>query len=369
MSFRVVRNLKTDPELSVSDWPSFVLFLLVPLVLGAVLFQFARRVRRERGKPKWPRILTGNVLVLLFLGSLAFLGMESWYRFIRDTTDSFNYSKTSQRWFRLHYQMNNFGMRDNVKYEFRIAPGKRRVSIIGDSFTVGQGIADVEDRFPNIMRRTAPDLEVHVLAVPGFDTGAELGLLSQLVTNGYQLDIVVLAYCLNDIGDLLPEWQQTLHRINSDQAQLGWLKRNSYFANTMHYRWKAMRDPDILDYFGVVKDAYAGPKWDVQRERLRVMQTLVTSSGGRFGVVTFPFFQALKPDYPWLAVHQQLGAFWEEFVVSHRDLLPIYRRLGAADLTVNQFDAHPNELAHLLAAEAVLKLIEEPVATANPREP
>ena len=328
--------------------------------MAVVLRLFAKHVSRKGSPHRWLSILIGNLLVLSFLGSVAFLGMESWCRFVRDTTDSFNYSKTSQRWFRRHYQKNNFGMRDNVKYEFRIAPGKRRISIIGDSFTVGQGIADVEDRFPNIMRRTAPDMEVHVLAVPGFDSGAEFDLLSGLVTNGYQLDIVVVAYCLNDIGDLVPEWQQTLQRINKDQEQLGWLKRNSYFANTLHYRWKATQDTDILDYFGVVRDAYAGPVWEAQKLRLAAMHKLVVSGGGRMGVVTFPFFHALKPSYQWLPVHHQLDALWKTLGIPHQDLLPVYQRLEPSDLTVNKYDAHPNELAHLLAAEAVLKLIQEP---------
>ncbi len=342
-----------------SEWPLFVLFAATPCLAALLLWRFTRTVRQGRLSNPSQRLLLGNLLVFLLLGSTAFLILEAWFRFVRDTTDSFNYSKTSQRWFERHYRMNNFGMRDNVRYEFAIAPGKRRVTVIGDSFTVGQGIKDVEDRFANILRRTAPDLEVHVLAVPGFETGDQIALLRQLTTNGYQLDVVLLAYCLNDISDLVPAWQETLARINAGLGRQGWLTRNSYFANAMHYRLKALRDPDIPDYFGVVKDAYAGPAWAAQMLRLQELKQLAERQGGRFAVVTFPFFHALGRHYPWHSVHEQLASFWHQHHVKHLDLHPVYHKLKPDDLMVNSLDAHPNELAHLMAADAILKFLDE----------
>ena len=343
-----------------SEWHSFLLFVLVPLVFGVVLVVFARTIRRKGLRNRRLNILIGNVLVFSFLGSLAFVGLEGWFRFFRDTTDSFNFSKTSRRWFQRHYFVNNMGMRDNILYGGRIAPGKRRITFVGDSFTVGQGIANVEDRFPNIMRRSMADTEVHVLAVAGFDTGPELDMLSDLVTNGYQVDIVILAYCLNDISDLVPQWQEALNRINEGRDTPGWLSRNSYFVNTMECRWKALSNPDIKDYYGGLKGAYNGPAWEKQKERLKAMQSLVASAHGKFGVMTFPFVNALGPNYQWDSVHKQLNAFWKDLGVPHEDLLSVYQGIAPSDLMVNKFDAHPNELAHRLAADAMVRFFQEP---------
>src|ERR1043166_10236465 len=96
-----------------------------------------------------PRLAAGNALVFCFLCSLGFLGGEIYYRFIYDTTDSFNYTKVSRRWQARHYQKNAQTVRDNVNYQLRIPPVKRRITFIGDSFTAGHGVKNVEDRFAN----------------------------------------------------------------------------------------------------------------------------------------------------------------------------------------------------------------------------
>ena len=44
-----------------------------------------------------------------------------------------------------------------------------------------------------------------MMAVPGFDTGHELDRMGQVLKDGYQLNEVVLVYCLNDVADLMPE--------------------------------------------------------------------------------------------------------------------------------------------------------------------
>jgi len=341
-----------------SEW-SFLFFLAPPVVAGFLLWRFARAVRAGRFARRWPRVLAGNFLVFLFLGATAFLGGEIWFRYFYDGTDAFNSSLASRRWFVRHYQRNNLHVRDNIAYELRLAPGRRRISFVGDSFTAGHGVGDMEKRFGNLVRRAAPEFEVHVLAHPGFDTVLETGLIQLLASIGYEFDTVVLVYCLNDIGDLLPEWQRTLERLNSEAQSPGWLAAHSYFANTLYYRWQARRDPAVRNYFDDMKEAYRGATWAEQRELLASLRKLVSDKGGRLAVVSFPFLHALGPEYPWRFAHEQLDAFWREQGVPHLDLLPVFASQSPASVTLNRWDSHPNELAHALAAEAILKFLRE----------
>lgn len=340
-----------------TGWPAYLVFAWLPVVAGALLWLFVRSVRRGALKTPALRLALGNLLVFLFLGAVAFLGLETWFRFFRDTTDSFNHTLTSRRWFTRHYHVNNLGVRDNITYEMRIAPGKRRITFLGDSFAVGHGVANVDDRFANVIRHAAPEVEVHVLARPGFDTALEIGLIEHMASLGYQFDTVILAYCLNDIGDLLPEWSRALERVNVDWRDEGWLAANSYFINTLACRLEARRDPALRGYFDFVKEAYRGEPWQELQRRLAMLRDLVQAKGGRLLVVTFPFFHALGPGYEWKPVHDQLDAFWRELGVPHLDLLAVYEGRSAAELTVNRFDAHPNELAHMMAAEAILRFL------------
>lgn len=337
------------------------LFVLLAVLGGAALVLFARRVRRRGIPAKVSQLLAGNALLLGFLLTLLLLGGEIYFRFAYDATDSLAYTKVSERWGKRHWHVNGAGCRDNIEYSAAIAPGRRRVSFIGDSFTAGHGIRNIEDRFPNRIRKTHPSWEIHVLARNGFETGDELEMLESALVKGYQVDTVVLVYCLNDVADMLPEWSQTIRRICQDAEGGGWLRKNSYLINTVYFRYRILTDRRLAQYFGFVREAYRGPIWQKQKERLRAFRDLVESHGGHLSVVTFPFLHALGPNYEYRFVHGQLDQCWRELNVPHLDLLTIYKDLPPKQITVNNFDAHPNEYANRLAAEALEEFLSPEV--------
>jgi hypothetical protein len=204
---------------------------------------------------------------------------------------------------------------------------------------------------------------VQVLASEGMDTREDYTTFKNIAGLGNEFDQVVLVYCLNDISDIVPEWNSIVARIYDDGQKHNWLVRNSYFASTLYYRWKARRDPDIANYYNFLLTAYRGPLWEQQKVRLRTIRNRVEANGGHLLVVTFPFLHApLDGTYAYRFVHQQLGEFWRELNVPHLDLVPVYQGLPPRQLVVNRFDAHPNEFAHRLAAEALQKFLNENIA-------
>jgi hypothetical protein len=118
-----------------------------------------------------------------------------------------------------------------------------------------------------------------------------------------------------------------------------------------------------------VREAYSGPLWEQQKERLRAFRDLVQTRGGHLAVVTFPFLHALGPNYEYRFIHDKLDRLWQELGVPQLDLLSVYEGLPSSQLTVNRFDAHPNECANKLAGEAIDKWLQELNATrAKPGE-
>ena len=158
---------------------------------------------------------------------------------------------------------------------------------------------------------------------------------------------------MNDVSDIIPAWAEAAAHFKADLAKSGWLRRNSYFLNTVCCRWQASHDPYMKNYFGFVAEAYRGPLWQQQQLRLKAFRDLVLTHGGRLCVVTFPFMHALGPNYEYRFIHQELDQLWRSLDVPHLDLLPVYQDLPTRKLTVNRFDAHPNERAHALAAAAI----------------
>ena len=144
----------------------FLTTVVIPVLLpGMLLMIWLTKIFKSR----IVRLILGNVVLLMFLVSVVFCIGETRYRFFYDSTDAFSLTMISQRWFKRHYKLNNFKSRDNVDYTHKAKPGKRRITFIGDSFTIGHGIEDPEDRFSNRIRQKNPTLDVHNMAANGME--------------------------------------------------------------------------------------------------------------------------------------------------------------------------------------------------------
>lgn len=329
-------------------------------LLGLVRFVVRRRSRPSRSDG-WGAVLAVNLLGVLLALSLAALLGECAFRFWFDGTDSFALAKTSQRFAARYYHDNRSGFRDNVEYAPLRSPDRRRITFIGDSFANGNGIRDVNDRFANLIRRMRPDWEVHVLAVPGYDSGSELRALDSLAGSFYELDCVVLVYCLNDIGDATQELADRYAEIarRCYQQHPGFMIEHSFLLNTLYYRMLALTIPEISGYHRCHHDAYFGRAWEAHTPRLKAMREIVRARGAELCVVTFPYLHSLGPGYGFRDVHLRLGDLWRGLGVPHLDLLPVFEPYPPRRLTVNRRDAHPNELAHSLAAGAIADFLAE----------
>lgn len=344
------------------------LILCVGLNIGLMiaLWAFFRRLknRGDRLVLKRERI-GGNLLVFLLLCSLILSGGEIRFRYFVDTTDSFGLTKMTRRWFDRHFHINDSGFRDSYPlYHNMMRPGRRRIMFLGDSFTAAHGVPDVEDRFANLIRERLPDTEVHVFAECGWDTGAELDIVRKASEFQYELDIVVLVYCLNDIADISPQWQTVMQSVY-EKDRPGFFVESSWLINAMHHRLKAARDPNISKYYDFVHDNYEGDVWEEQQQRLTELNRLVGESNGRLAVVTFPFLHALGDSYAYADVHSRLDEFWSSLGVPHLDLLKTYSGKSPGEIVVNRFDAHPNESSHKMAADAIEPFLQSLLANAS----
>ncbi len=337
-------------------------FVLLPVVIGFCTVRFFRALSR-RGQPTgWPALVAGNILILALLLSLLFLGFESYYRFICDRTDAMGNTLVSTAWYDRYFHKNSLGLRDDIEYPMALTPGKRRVTFVGDSFTAGFGVKNVEDRFVNRIRRLHPEWEIHAAAKPGLDTSTEVDIMHNLtVSNHYRLDVVVLVYQINDIGEVMPGWVQEYRKMMADDFRTSWLCQNSYFVNLFYHRWQLRQNAFMRKYFDEVEAAYQGPLWETEKIGLLAFQNLTQMRGGQqLLVVTFPYMdQAMR----FKSVHEQLDRYWKEQGIPHLDLLATFSNLPAAKLVANPHDGHPNEYAHELATKAIDEFLKREIAS------
>lgn len=344
-------------------WPEN-LVLLAFATAAVASFRAARwfiAARRSGGRAGLLPLVAGNLLVFVFLLSVGALCGELAFRFGRDASSSLNVEKASRRWFARHWTKNGAGLRDDVEYSRFAPPGRRRIVFLGDSFAAGQGI-DVEDRFANRLRARRPDDDVQVVAGLGWNTANQANTLRNLIEEGYDLELVVLCYCLNDACDGT-QGMAELDRLMRDWAPPPPVVRHSYFLDWIY--WRVVLALEAPATRGRIQQGYRGAAWERQKQLLSDLRRLVDSAGGRFAVVTFPYFTR-GAEYEFRDVHAQLDDYWDELGVPHLDLLPAFETHPPSTMTVNRWDTHPNAEANAIAADAIDDFLDRLGSNASP---
>jgi hypothetical protein len=322
-------------------------------VVGAAWLFF----RATRGRKGAARLVAGNALVLVALLWTTVLAAETYLRYVYDGTDAWGLMLTNRSWFARHVLYNSTGFRD-VEFVAARRPGTTRVACVGDSFTLGWGVRDVNDAWPQrlgaaLEARAPGRFDVRNYGRAGLSTKGEIELIDKLVRVD-SIDRIVLGYCLNDVDDLLPadRWFT-----DADLPRVPFIRpTTSFVADFLWFRLRLADDPRAAGHFGDQRDAYDDPKiWSKQREQFRHVAETCRASSIRLQVVVFPFFAQWGAKYPFDSCHDRVVEAWTELGIDAIDLRAAYRGIPAGDLVVNRFDAHPNERAHEIAARAVLE--------------
>ena len=249
--------------------------------------------------------------------------------------------------------------------------GTHRLVSLGDSFAWGASV-EFEDAYPQrlergLARRRGEPWEVISLALPGMNTVDQAAQLSS-EGMGYSPDVVLLGFVLNDSEDAqAAETRRVEDWVRARQSPRHWYDRSALFrlvgarvAATAENRRR------VAGY----RSMYAAdaPGWIASRDALQRMGAACRARGVPFVVAIFPLFgNPLDDGYPFADVHATVGQAAASAGARVLDLLPVYRGLRSDLLVVDGADdEHPNEIAHRLAAGAMLKVVDEVVPRTGP---
>lgn len=252
--------------------------------------------------------------------------------------------------------------------------GVRRAVCLGDSFTWGVSVL-FEDAWPQrlergLARERGETWEAVVLAEPGLNT---VQMVSRLDSEGwaYEPDVVVLAWVLNDSEDenaaearRAADWVAEAERGPSGFEAL---LHGSALVRFVRTRLRATREnrERIQNFRSMYEDE--DPGWQAARRALLTIGGLCRARGVPLVVGIFPLFgNPLDDGYPFEEEHAKVAQVASEAGARVVDLLPQYRGLRWELLVVDgPRDEHPNEIAHRIAAQALVKAVDDVV----PREP
>jgi len=200
----------------------------------------------------------------------------------------------------------------------------RRVAVLGDSVTLGDGLRP-EEAYPQLLEaRFAAEgrpVEVMSVALWGWSTRQERIAWGR-IARAYAPDAAVLAVCLNDIPELFnnlsrpPRWLAALHArsalvrlvVDAEGREIDSVERLFTEAG------RARVEKAMAGFF----------------EEVRALRGEVERDGASLAVVVFPFRFQVQPGAPRPVVQERIAAFCEAEGLRCFDLLPALAPLGVS---------------------------------------
>jgi hypothetical protein len=249
-------------------------------------------------------------------------------------------------------------------------PGVRRVMVLGDSFTEGQGVKEEDTTvrvLESLLNRSDPGRwEVLNCGRRGIDFPALNDAFEAVLP--YEPDLLVYAMVLND-----PEQSPAFH---ARQRYIDdWILDRGEQFERMPPRpgfWSSRLRALVEERLGAYRvgrettrwylEMYDRPNalgWAATEGYLRTMHSRLEGQGGQLLLALWPLLVDLDRAYPFDTIHEKVSRFCLEAGIPETDLLTAFRGHSSPPLWVHPVDRHPNERAHRIAAEALAPIVRK----------
>ncbi len=263
------------------------------------------------------------------------------------------------------YRVNALGLR-GPETTLEKPAGTRRVAVLGDSIAFGYWVAE-KDAFPRQLEvllnerpcRGAP-VEVLNFGVPGYNLDQETEVLRAKALD-FQPDIVVIAFCLNDLEGLFSHEFGLVEDRATQQRGLFGRAREALLSRSLLFSWVEYRTAELESRRAFVKaknplpTTLYGDAIDQQKAalaaKLDVAQSLLRARGIPGIVAIFPALGGRFEHYAYRDLHRVVSEAAETARLATVDLLDCYSAYDFRDLRVDV--VHPSPMGHRIAAHAV----------------
>ena len=227
------------------------------------------------------------------------------------------------------------------------APGVARIAFVGDSITMGWGVAEQDvysSQVIDILKAQGRKVDGYNLGVGNYNTQQELALFKD-VGMKVKPDIIVLLYFINDAEPI------------QKYDQISWLEEHSEAWVVLNYRLDALRrqygvQPDWRHYYRNLYNEDA-PGWIKTKQSLAEFAALARQMGVPLVVFNIPELRELKP-YAFADITAKVRSVVEALKVPFVDLLPSVENLDPSSLWVTVPDPHPNGKAEIAMSKAMV---------------
>jgi len=321
---------------------------------------------------KWLRLIkiaVVNLLVFLIMALQLSYGLEIYFRYIFDQTDSFGSTLTNQRWKEKHIDSKGEVIspeffRDTKSFHQSKKAGEKRIAVVGDSISYGLGIENIADRFSNQLetklQQKGYPVNIFNFSQPGVNFPGEKKFF-ELIASQNNFDLIIWQSFMNDFptapSPALADIKKKIYK-NLENPLFKDLYNKSFAFNHFYSLFLRGNDTYMLKHINHQMTAFNDDKvLSKANSQVEAIASITKTKKIPTIIIIFPYIHLLGDNYSAIQGHQQLTKIFEknEFLVI--DLLNKYQNYTAEKLMVNKYDSHPNELANKLAAEELYKFL------------
>jgi hypothetical protein len=254
-----------------------------------------------------------------------------------------------------------------------------RLLFLGDSFTVGWGLAERKERFTDLVEE-ALDTELRSRGRGGLHVfNASVGGTNPLQWASYleallpifEPDAVVAVFFLRSGTTLATSLVANRKHIEPIRAH--YAAKPFYGTSALAtFFWNRLAWRDYTNFFKQkLEDSYLGSReqrrmWLIQQRYLLEIADSCKKESIPFHLVVFPLLFDLD-DYEFLGVEAEIERFAAFHGIPVHSLTPGFLGRTDHELWVANNDQHPNAEAHRIAAETLLPYLRSRVLTASSR--
>ena len=307
--------------------------------------------------------ITLIIMICLMCGGLIVAAeyfVRWYYRDVLSTADGKAFF--TQRYLHRFVENNNpYGLRGKpvpISHD-----GRYRIIVQGDSLTWGQGVYPIDKRFTEIVEKKLLEDEFPK-GVVVFNAGASGHNLVNHISyvrfvGNLHPDFVLYQWYVNDM-DNKPDYSNVkTPPLVSNKKIHTYLWQHSALYYLLQQRYGIIRNlmGKQISYQEYLVNRFENPQSEhstLADSQIGQLFEAYTSRGIDFGIVLFPSFSLDLNDYRLDFLHDRVLDHCEKHGINCLDLRSIYQ--GNTDnmsLWANAFDAHPGDLAHSMAAEAI----------------
>jgi len=260
------------------------------------------------------------------------------------------YSLASVNWHYYYWKpINQLGYRDK-EHNLNELKNKKKVFVIGDSVTAGDGIKKVKNRYSDVLRTMLPDnYELLNLGLRGSETKAEY---ERLINFPIKPDVLILQYYMNDFEQAAVSKGEDFSVIPYD-SNFKKIIANSYFLNFIY--WTIPQKEISNQYTDFLVSCYENST--IRDEHLRDLYSFIKISK----TYNVKLIVMLVPNLSRQEISDKYLPFVENLFVNNDipvlNVSDLIRDMKMHKRIVNKNDGHPSVIVNKMMAEELYKML------------